>query len=209
MSPEDFAALHAAFLVKRDQTLDQIAGLPFASDAETDSDHTSNRIAEAIFLEAFTTYEADLEVFFLHYACGGVSLNGREAVRYLSVTDEARVRSIAKAGQRFLSWAKPSQTRETAQLYLENGWPLAEVMATKEHILIDCEKVRNRIAHNSLEANVNFKAVQRNIFGTERTFPIRPGQLLRTKMPRTRQSVVRTYVVAMADVTEALLNPPA
>lgn len=208
MSPEEFREFQVVLSTQTQETLEQISDLPFASAIELDDKYNESRLAEAIFLEAFTAYEVNLETLFLHYACGGLSLNGIGASRYLSVNDEARVRAIAKAGQRFLSWAKPSQTRETAQLYLENGWPIAELMSTKEQVLSDCEKVRNRIAHNSIEANTAFKAVQRNIFGTERAFNLRPGQLLRIKMPRTRFSVAYSYIVAMGEVTDALINPP-
>src|SRR5690606_38483732 len=123
-----------------------------APDDTPSANDQQDAYAEAIFIRAFTAYENDLEKLFLHYVTGGVSRKGVQAATFLNIKDEQHARKITKAGFKFLSWAKPSQTRETASTYISDGWPISDMLSAKSHELTDCEKIRNRIAHNSLEA---------------------------------------------------------
>ncbi|MEY9604104.1 hypothetical protein AB7M74_010713 [Bradyrhizobium japonicum] len=101
---------------------------------------------------------------------------------YLRLTDESSARKLIKAGYKFLNWAKPDTIRETAQNYIENGWPLVDMLATRTQDLADCERIRNKIAHNSTEAVQQFSVVQRNLLATERLFDLSPGQLLKNSI---------------------------
>lgn len=208
MTPQELTAYrdaiadrHARFLVIVD-SMD-----PAPEDAES-IDQLADAHAEAIFLRAFTAYENDLEKLFLHYVTGGVTLQGGAANTYLKVTDEQVARKITKAGFKFLSWAKPPETRNTADTYLENGWPISEMINAKSHDLSDCERVRNKIAHSSLEAVLQFNVVQRNMLQTERLFPITPGQFLRIRNKRLNMLHIRHYLNVMNDTLYAILAPP-
>jgi hypothetical protein len=134
-----------------------------ASEDQESNDYVSDAHAEFIFLRAFAAYENGLEKLFLHYVTGGTTLQGIAANTYLKITDEQHARKLTRAGFRFLSWAKPEDTRTTAQNYLEKGWPISDMMNTKSQDLTDCQRVRNRIAHDSFEAIGDFKTVQRNM----------------------------------------------
>jgi hypothetical protein len=194
-------ARHAASMVR----VQELAPAP--EDVES-VDHQADAYAEALFLRAFTAYENDVERLFLHYVTGGASLQGRIANSYLRPNDEMLARKITKAGYKFLSWAKPQEIRTTAENYIENGWPISEMMNAKSQDLSDCERVRNRIAHNSLEALVNFNVVQRNLLRTERLFPISPGQFLRIRNVRLRKLHIAHYLDVMNDTLGAILDPP-
>lgn len=145
----DFAAEAAA---RHAMVIDMVDELDVASSDVASDDLRSDGFAEAIFLRAFTAYETAVEAMFLHYVTGGASRGGEVGTSYLNVQDAQHARRLTKAGYKFLSWAKPSDIKTTASTYMRNGWPLVDMMAAKEQILSDSERIRNRIAHNSVEA---------------------------------------------------------
>jgi hypothetical protein len=208
MSPGDLiifrdaaAARHASMMA----LIDQFDAAP--QDIES-ADQQADAYAEALFLRAFTAYENDVERLFLHYVTGGTTLQGQAANSYLRITDEALARKLTRAGYRFLSWAKPQETRTTAENYIENGWPISDMMNAKAQDLADCERIRNRIAHNSLEALAQFNTVQRNLLRTERLFPLSPGQFLRIRNTRLRKLHIGHYLEVLNDTLNAIVEPP-
>lgn len=209
MTPDELIAQQDAIAMRHEYMMGAIAHLPVASESTESTDHQSDAYAEALFLRAFTAYENDLEKLFLHYVTGGLSLDGKAANSYLKVTDEAVARRLTKAGYKFLSWAKPQDIRTTADNYIENGWPISGMMSAKSQDLSDCERVRNRIAHNSLEAQINFNVVQRNLLQTERLFSITPGQFLRIRNTRLKKLHIGHYLDVINETLDAILTPPA
>jgi len=208
MSPENLFKLRDAIEARHTVSTDLAEQLE-AAPAEIESeDHNSDAIAEALFLRVFTAYESDVEKIFLHYVTGGASLQGARANSYLSITDEAAARKLTKGALKFLSWAKPDEIKRTAEIYLENGWPIAAMMSSASHYLADCERVRNRIAHNSIEAMQQFNTAQRNLLATERLFTITPGQFLRIRNPRLRKTHIALYFDTLYQTLEAMLDPP-
>tara|TARA_R110002049_G_scaffold229354_4_gene401441 strand:- start:702 stop:1331 length:630 start_codon:yes stop_codon:yes gene_type:complete len=191
-----------AFLVRIIDELD-----PASPDIESD-DFKSDAFAEGIFLRAFTAYENDIEKLFLHYVTGGATLKGAIARTYLSIQDEGHARRLTKAGFRFLNWSRPNDIKNTAENYIENGWPIVDMMAAKAQDLADCERVRNRIAHSSDEAIQKFNTVQRNLLSTERLFTITPGQFLRIRNLRLKKLHIRHYVDVMNEMLIAIQDPP-
>ena len=208
MTPADLATHRAAISARYLTLKGAIDGLTTAPENTASHDYQSDAYAEALFLRAFTAYESDLEKLFLHYVTGGHSLNGRVANTFLKITDEAAARKLTKAGYKFLSWAKPQETRTTAENYIENGWPISAMMSAKSQDLSDCERIRNRIAHNSLEASNGFGVVQRNQLQTERVFDITPGQFLRIRNTRLRKTHIQHYVSVMNETLDAIFSPP-
>src|SRR5271165_4142210 len=195
------AARHVAIMT----LVDQIDAAP--QDIES-TNQQADAYAEALFLRAFTAYENDVERLFLHYVTGGTTLQGITANSYLRITDEALARKLTKAGYKFLSWAKPQEIRVTAENYIENGWPISDMMNAKAQDLADCERIRNRIAHNSREALIRFNTVQRNLLNTERLFPISPGQFLRIRNTRLRKLHLGHYLDVLNETLGASVDPP-
>lgn len=208
MTPEDLALFREEIVQRHERFNHRINQLAFASAEEESLEHDADALAESLFLRYFATYETDIERLFLHYVTGGISLSGRPARSYLQVTEEPRARKIVRAGFKFLSWAKASNVKETATTYLENGWPLTDMLATRTQDLADCEKIRNRIAHHSLEASQEFAAVQRNLFFTERLFPISAGQLLRVRHRTKKKSHIAYYGEVINSMLIAVIDPP-
>lgn len=208
MTPEELEQYRQAIAERHAALISHAESLATAVDDTESDDHQGDFVAEAIFLRGFTAYESDIEKLFFHYVTGGQSLQGKAANSYLRSGSEEIARKIVKGGFTFLNWAKPSKINSTAQLYLEDGWPLTEMLATKTQELSDCERIRNRIAHLSLESATDFATVQRNLFGTERLFAMTPGQLLRVRHRRQRMSHLKRYLVVMYDTVNAIIDPP-
>lgn len=208
MSPENFTV----FWNELDEYIRRIRGeadeLPPARDDELSNDFVNDSLAEAKFLRLFTRYEVAIETCFLHYVTGGVSIGGHQAGSYLNVPDESIARRLTKAGFKFLSWAKPSDIRMTAGHYLHDGWPLVPMLSAREQVLADCERVRNRIAHESTEARAQFGVAQRNYLGTARIFDITPGQFLRLRPARLKKRIILTHFIdTMHETLSALVDP--
>lgn len=208
MTPETLIELRDEIEARHIASTDLADQLDAASADVESVDHNSDAIAEALFLRVFTAYESDVEKIFLHYVTGGASLQGVRANSYLSITDEPLARKLTKGALKFLSWAKPDEIKRTAEIYLENGWPIAAMMSSASHYLADCERVRNRIAHNSIEAMQQFNTAQRNLLATERLFTITPGQFLRIRNPRLRKTHIALYFETLYQTLGAMLDPP-
>jgi hypothetical protein len=208
VTPADLTLFKDAITARHTAMTGVVDQMDAAPEDAASLDLQADAYAEALFLRAFTAYENDVERLFLHYVTGGATISGATAATYLNLTDEAAARKLTKAGFKFLSWAKPAQIRETANTYILNGWPIADMMSAKAQDLADCEKIRNRIAHSSVEALVEFNSVQRNLLRTERLFPITPGQFLRIRNARLRRLHIGHYFSAMHDTLMAILDPP-
>lgn len=208
MKPSELIDYHNSIMERHEATMKFVEEMDAAPSNAESSNHQADTYAEALFLRAFTAYENDIEKLFLHYVTGGASLKGLKANSYLRVTDETLARKLTRAGWRFLSWSKPQHIRDTAENYIENGWPVSDMMNAKSQELSDCERVRNRIAHNSDESRSAFNVVQRNLFGTERLFPITPGQLLRIRSSRLKKLHIGYYLDVMNNTICAIIDPP-
>jgi len=111
------------------------------------------------------------------------------------------------AGQKYLDWAVPGNVRDRAKLFFEDGKPFHEPMANQAQIISDAQKIRNMIAHDSLEAWNSYNEVQRNNFQTERSFPMSPGQMLRARKPRHSECLGEQYFDTIAGVLSSILRP--
>lgn len=208
MTPGELTAFRDAVAERRDRFIAIVDAIDPAPEDVESVEHLADAYAEALFLRAFTAYENDLEKLFLHYVTGGTTLQGAVANTYLRVTDEHLARKLTRAGFKFLSWAKPQETRNTADNYLHNGWPISDMMNANSQDLSDCERVRNRIAHNSTEAVIQFNVVQRNMLQTERLFMITPGQFLRIRNKRLKSLHIAYYMEVMDATLQAIMDPP-
>ena len=188
-------------------TLELVDELDSASSEVESVDTVSDALAEALFMRAFTAYEQDVEALFFHYVTGGASVGGQRARTYLRTRDVAIAKRLAHGSQKFLSWSRPQQIRETAERYIENGWPIIDAMNAGSHVLADCERIRNRIAHRSSHSQLQFDAVQRNLFGTERVFPMTPGQLLRVRSKSGPELCASWYMRTMVETLQQIVDP--
>ena len=208
MTPAELEEFYDEISIRHTSIMEEVLELdPAPVNSETDNTK-ADTYAEALFIRSFAIYESYVERLFLHYVTGGTSLGGDSANTYLRVTDMALARKLTRAGWRFLSWSKPQEIRTTADTYIEEGWPISGIMSAKSQELADCERIRNRIAHHSIESLQQFNVVQRNLLHTERLFPISPGQLLRIRSSRLRKLHIGHYLDVMTDTLVAIIDPP-
>jgi hypothetical protein len=207
MTPAELTAFRLDISARYVVLAGQANSLPNAATDVQSEDEISDALAEALFIRAFIRYESALETLFFHYASGGGSVQGAIANSYLRPGNEEAARRMVRAGFKFMSWSKPEIIRDTAKVYIENGWPIADMMAGQNQDLADCERIRNRIAHNSAEAATQFNIVQRNLLGTERVFALTPGQLLRMRFRNSAALNLERYLKVMADVLDAITDP--
>lgn len=205
MSPEDFQIFSLAFAQRSKSLRESAETLRLASSEEASLDIAEDVRAEGTFLRHFLEYEAAIEVVFLHYVTGGLAIGGWAPKSIIATSNTDAVKRLIKGGAQFLSWAKPSSVRDYAERCFEDGKPFVDIFLSRASTLSDCEKIRNRIAHPSIEAQIGFAEVQRNLFRTERPFQMTPGQALRVRAGRGSTHLVRLASV-MEDVVLGLCN---
>lgn len=204
---EDIQSIESDFLDKYQGYRQIMSGLPVASKDVLDIDTNANIVAEGTFIRYFTLWERNLEAAFIYYCQGGVSLSGIQPVCRLMNCDDAIIRKILTAGQKYLDWSVPGNVRDRAKLFFEDGRPFFDPIAGKAQVLSDALKIRNVIAHDSLEAWNSYKEVQRNNFQTERNFAMSPGQMLRTRRAGSSKGLGEVYFDAIAEVFASILRP--
>jgi hypothetical protein len=182
-------------------------GAPVSSSEMPDSDFAANILAEGAFIRCFTLWESAVERAFIYFCEGGAALNGVQPICRLANCGPSEIRSILTNGMRFLDWSSPRIIRERAALYFEHGLPFEISVGGKSAVLSDMQKLRNRIAHNSVESLNGYLEVQRNNFNTERTFDFPPGQMLRTVARKTKKNWGEYYFEELEVAFNSVLRP--
>lgn len=196
----DFNALHTQYRAI-------VSNLPLAAADALDTDTVSSIIAEGVFFRYFTLWEQSVEKAFVHFCTSGPSLTGSQPVCRLTNCDNASVRKILVNGQRYLDWSDQKTVRDRALLFFENGMPFHMPLSGSAHLLTDFEKLRNVIAHDSVESWTGYLAVQRNNFNTERTFRFLPGQMLRVRSRTPTKTWAEHYFDEVSNCFAAILRP--
>ncbi len=158
-----------------------------------------------MFLRGYTAFERSLEGMFLHYAAGAKSAGGYSAPSRIVNSDDAHIRLMVKADSQYIDWSSATAVRERAKRYFTGGEPFLTELSLQSELLSQVQKVRNRIAHDSAEALSGFKDVERARFQTERTFAMRPGQLLRVRTKkRPHMFICAEFLAMFASVAQRL-----
>jgi len=185
-----------------------LGGIPVAPADRPDPAIEANILAEGVFLRCFTSWENSVEKAFLYFCEGGTSLNGVQPTCRLAHCTTTEVRSILMSnGMRYLDWSSPGSIRTRANLYFHQGIPFEVSIGGKSAILSDIQKLRNRIAHDSVETANGYREVQRNNFNTERNFDLQPGQLLRIVARKTNKSWGEFYFDELLSAFNSIVRP--
>ena len=140
----DFRAdilLHKGF-ISRAYVLDA-GGIPLTSENEREF------IVESAFLRMFVAWESFLEHALIDYLLGEPSISGRAPVRFVTPASVSHCAAILIGTQRYVDWANPEIVRKLTQLYLDQGDPLASVIASIQVDLFDLKTLRNAAAHSA------------------------------------------------------------
>ncbi len=135
-------------------------------------------LTEAIFFNAFRAYEEFIRNVFVLYCCG-VQPNKRRVVRsYLKPQTMSHAEILMQSSRPFLDWSSPDAVIERADTYLEDGYPIKDVISANLEPLRDLKRIRNHIAHMSKESKAEYLKVLKDHYGT---VPLRipcPGEFL-------------------------------
>lgn len=122
-------------------------------------------MVESIFFAGYRSYENFIREIFLLY-CQEKQSTRRPLVKsYLKPKNFEHTELLIKSSMPFLDWTAPDQVIERAELYLQNGHPIKLPYTTNLQQLRDYKRLRNHIAHNSLESELQFEKIVRNYYG--------------------------------------------
>jgi hypothetical protein len=117
-------------------------------------------VRELAFLRCVLAWEVFLEDSFVVYLTGGTGLSGKKAKARIIARTGPQARSVLLGGQDYLTWTSADAVKKRAQVWFSDSEPYLTAlaaMATHREIRI----VRNRIAHNSGEAQKKFSELRK------------------------------------------------
>lgn len=161
-------------------------------------------LTEGILARAFSRYEAFIEQAFLLYCQEKPSASGRRVRSYLSPRSAAHARSLVQSGMMFLEWNSPDNVIERSTVYLFPDSPIFVAMTSFRSRLSNIRKVRNAIAHYSLEAQTQFLKVVREELGVAPLSVPSVGEFLIMNDTRaiSGQYYLRSYLDVLGEVAE-------
>lgn len=161
-------------------------------------------LTEAIFFAAFRTYEQFIRNVFVLYCCG-VQPNRRRLVRpYLKPKTMEHAEDLLQSSMPFLDWSNPDTLIERAATYLDDGFPVKDVISAHLESLRDCKRIRNHIAHMSKESQVEFLKVVRRHYGTIPLRVPRPGEFLLLSRSGSKSYYLSDYLTLIDNVARQL-----
>jgi hypothetical protein len=122
-------------------------------------------VISSAFLKMFIYWESFVEDSFSKYLIGELSTEGTEVIRFVSPNDRDHALKILIGTQKYVDWANHEIVRRLANLYLENGEPLASNMASISRDLSDLKTVRNAAAHLSSTTQHQLDALSTRVLG--------------------------------------------
>ncbi len=121
-------------------------------------------LVEAIFFSAFRAYENFLREIFLLHCMGKEWSKRRKPASYLNSLNFDHTERLIKSSMPFLDWTSPDTVINRSELYLKDGFPFKIPISSNISALREFKKLRNHIAHNSMESFLEFQKVVKNYY---------------------------------------------
>ncbi len=115
-------------------------------------------LIEAAFFNTFRHYENFIREAFL-LCCMEKVTKRPKVTSYLKAKSFEHSEKLIKSTSSFLDWAHPDKLVSRAELYLENGRPFKAIINTHRVALLSFKRLRNHIAHDSIESLSDYKKV--------------------------------------------------
>lgn len=160
-------------------------------------------ITEGIFMRAFSLYEAYLEDVFILYSRGKRTRTGHRVKSFLKPSTGSHARDMIKSQMTFLEWNSPDNVIKRCDIYLGDGNPIKRSITTNITRLKNMRKIRNAIAHKSIEARANYASVVRGELRASPLIMPEPGEFLITTDPRDPDSY---FLVIYLDVLKTVAD---
>lgn len=155
--------------------LEFIQSLAIVDKADYDLQHYF--LAEAVTFRLFRIYEKLVRVSFLNYCVINTTFNGNTVNAKLGCPDWDTAENILKSGNKFLDWGNVASVQKLADLVFEHGFPIKDLLMPNYSTLVDLQRFRNFVAHDSKEAADGFKKARANYVRKGDTNPETVGQL--------------------------------
>ena len=177
--------------------------------SEIDSD-TKALIYESILLRGFRSYENAIEALFLDYLTGETKPDGTPVLTFVSPKDLAHARKLIHSSRnaRHLDWASVETVRARCQVFLEQDDPIYTAIVDRTNELTWMRKVRNHIAHNSVESALQYESVLTNILLTKPEPFLRAGSFLQM-IPTSGPIKGREVLAYFLDTVESVARTAA
>ena len=136
-------------------------------------------LVESIFFACFRKYENFIREIFILYTMGKRPRNNARVTSYLNPKNFLHAEQLMKSSMNFLDWNSPDTIIERSDLYLANGFPIRLSYTTNLNAFRQYKKLRNHIAHDSLESFDEYKKIVNAYYGgiAPLSYPS-PGQFL-------------------------------
>ena len=135
-------------------------------------------LVESIFFAAYRSYEGFLREIFLLYCLEKQPKRKPKVKSFLKPKDFEHSEQLIKSSMPFLDWTSPDKVIERSEIYLQNGHPIKLPYTANLQPLREFKKIRNHIAHNSVESQNDYEKVINNYFSYIPLKVPSPGQFL-------------------------------
>lgn len=139
---------------------------------------------ESALSRGFRAYENFVEGVFLAYMVGEPTVSGAATARYVSPPSREHARRMLQGKARFLDWAEPTTVVERGEYFLNTEGPLSTAVVQSWNTIDWMRRMRNHVAHNSVESLGQYRKVVAAITLVDPPTPPRPGELLQTRPRR-------------------------
>lgn len=142
-------------------------------------------MVESVFFSAFRAYENFIREIFILYCLEKTTPSKGTIRSYLKPKNFEHSEQLLKSSMSFLDWNSPDTIIERAETYLENGYPIKLPYTTNLHSLRNFKKLRNHIAHDSVESEDKYINLVRSYYGYIPLSIPKPGAYLMLTSPTT------------------------
>ncbi|MDF2525569.1 MAG: hypothetical protein K0S17_654 [Enterobacter mori] len=167
-----------------------------------------NLLYEAIFLRIYRAYENLLENTFISYLSGEATKSGLQLATFLKPNDRGHARAMITSSQPYLDWTSPQTVIRRAEVYLDGENPIKTAISSSLTHLTSAKKIRNHIAHNSMESMSDFNKVVKDFLLTVPLSQLSSGEFLSmipTKGPSKHKEILTFYMDQLESTAIALV----
>lgn len=158
-------------------------------------------LAEATIFRAYRIYERLVRMSFLYHCTVNKTINS-VAVRSKLVCDNLHTaEAIIKAGNKFLDWGNPESTKKLSNLVFEDGFPISDLISPVYSSLVDLQRFRNFVAHDSEEAENGFKKSREQYFSPHHPAPRTVGELALYRRTARSDNTLTTILAKVASLS--------
>lgn len=150
-------------------------------------------LVESVFFNSFRHYENFIREAFL-LCCQEKVRKRPKIVSYIKAKNFEHTEKLIKSTSPFVDWAHPDKLIQRSELFLENGHPFKAILTTHRVSLLDFKRLRNHIAHDSMESLSDFKKVLNTHYGTTPlTIPSVGSHLLQASRINPAQTIIDDF----------------